>query len=127
MPVRFLSDTELARLSSWPDEIAEHDLVKYFTLTSDDAAWLSGNVRVENRLGAAVQLCMLPWLGWIPHDLHALRRGLFFAHQGYVRRRNLDDQVDQALCSPWSPTQRCYGPRPTWATPSTRYAPTATR
>ena len=31
-------------------------------------------------------------------SLHALRRGLFFAHQGHVRRRHLDDQVDQALC-----------------------------
>ena len=69
MPVRFLSDAELARLSSWPDEIAEHDLVTFFTLTSDDAAWLSGNVRVENRLGDEVQLCTLPWLGWIPDDL----------------------------------------------------------
>ena len=56
-------------LSSWPDEIAEHDLVTFFTLTSDDAAWLSGNVRVENRLGASVQLCTLPCLGWIPDDL----------------------------------------------------------
>jgi hypothetical protein len=61
MPVRFLSDAELARLSSWPDEIAEHDLVIFFTLTSDDAGWLRGNIRVENRLGAAVQLCTLPW------------------------------------------------------------------
>ena len=69
MPVRFLSDAELTRLSSWPDEIAEHDLITFFTLTGDDAAWLSGNVRVENRLGAAVQLCTLPWLGWIPDDL----------------------------------------------------------
>ena len=24
---------------------------------------------MENRLGAAVQLCTLPWLGWIPDDL----------------------------------------------------------
>jgi len=31
-------------------------------------------------------------------SLHALRRGLFFAHLGHVRRRHLDDQVDQALC-----------------------------
>ena len=73
MPVRFLSDAELARLSSWPDESAEHDLVTFFTLTNDDAAWLSGNVRVENRLGAAVQLCTLPWLGWIPDDLTGCR------------------------------------------------------
>jgi len=36
MPVRFLSDAELARLSSWPDEIADDDLVIYFTLTGDD-------------------------------------------------------------------------------------------
>jgi len=31
-------------------------------------------------------------------SLHGLRRDLFFAHQGHVRRRHLDDQVDQALC-----------------------------
>jgi hypothetical protein len=24
---------------------------------------------MENRLGAAVQLCALPWLGWVPDDL----------------------------------------------------------
>jgi hypothetical protein len=69
MPVRFLSDAELSRLGSWPAEIAEHDLITFFTLSSDDAAWLGGNVRPENRLGAAVQLCTLPWLGWIPDDL----------------------------------------------------------
>jgi Domain of unknown function (DUF4158) len=71
MPVRFLSDAELARLSSWPDEIADDDLVSYFTLTSDDLGWLGSNVQVENWLGAAVQLCALPWLGWIPDELSA--------------------------------------------------------
>jgi hypothetical protein len=69
MPVRFLSDAELARLSGWPDELADDDLVTFFTLTSDDLGWLRSNVRAENRLGAAVQLCALPWLGWIPDDL----------------------------------------------------------
>ncbi|GAA3605550.1 hypothetical protein GCM10022236_04300 [Microlunatus ginsengisoli] len=69
MPVRFLSDAELARLSGWPDEIADDDLVTYFTLSSDDLGWLVANVRVENRIGAAVQLCALPWLGWIPDEL----------------------------------------------------------
>lgn len=29
MPVRFLSDPELARLSGWPDEIADEDAVTY--------------------------------------------------------------------------------------------------
>jgi len=71
MPVRFLSDAELARLSSWPDEIADDDLVTYFTLTGDDLGWLGANVRAENRLGAVVQLCALPWLGRIPDELSA--------------------------------------------------------
>jgi anti-anti-sigma factor len=39
MPVRFLSDAELARLSGWPDEIADEDLVTYFALTGDDLGW----------------------------------------------------------------------------------------
>jgi hypothetical protein len=46
MPVRFLSDAELARLSSWPDELAEPGLITFFTLTSDDAAQL-GATRLE--------------------------------------------------------------------------------
>jgi len=54
VPVRFLSDAELARLSSWPDEVADEDLVTYFTLTDDDLSWLRAKVRAENRLGGAV-------------------------------------------------------------------------
>src|SRR6266536_3065135 len=41
MPVRFLSDAELARLSGWPDETAAEDLVTFFTLSPDDLAWLA--------------------------------------------------------------------------------------
>jgi hypothetical protein len=69
MPVRYLSDPELARLSSWPDEIAAQDAVTYFTLSTDDLSWLTGFNRQHNRLGVAVQLSTLPWLGWIPDDL----------------------------------------------------------
>jgi hypothetical protein len=71
LPFQFLSGAELARLSGWPDEIADADLITYFTLTRDDIGWLTSNVRVENRLGAALQLCTLSWLGWIPDDLTA--------------------------------------------------------
>jgi hypothetical protein len=69
MPVRYLSDPEMARLSSWPDDIADQDAVTYFTLSGDDLSWLAGFNRPENRLGVAVQLSSLPWLGWIPTDL----------------------------------------------------------
>jgi hypothetical protein len=56
MPIRYLSDPELARLSSWPDEIAAEDAVTYFTLSTDDLSWRAGSNRQENRLGVAVQL-----------------------------------------------------------------------
>jgi hypothetical protein len=69
MPVRYLSDVELARLSTWPGEIAEEDAVTFFTLAGDDLGWVRGFNRDENRLGVAVQLCTLPWLGWIPAEL----------------------------------------------------------
>ena len=52
MPVRYLSDPELARLSSWPDEIADEDAVIYFTLSADDLSWLAGfNRQYSRRLG----------------------------------------------------------------------------
>ena len=71
MPVRYLSDPELARLKSWPGEIADEDAVTYFTRSDNDLLWLAGFHRPENRLGVAVQLSALPWLGWIPDDLAA--------------------------------------------------------
>ena len=60
-------------------------------------------------------------------SLHALRRDLFFAHQGHVHRRHLDDQVDQALCLTLV-TNACV----LWTTTylgdtSTRYAAKASR
>src|ERR1700694_1760552 len=69
MPVRYLSDPELARLSGWPDEIADEDAVTYFTLSAEDLSWLGDFTRQQNRLGVAVQLSTLPWLGWIPDAL----------------------------------------------------------
>ncbi len=39
------------------------------TLSADDLSWLAAFNRQHNRLGVAVQLSTLPWLGWIPDDL----------------------------------------------------------
>lgn len=66
MPVRYLSDPELARLSTWPVEIEEEEeeeAIRHFTLSTDDLSWLASFNREENRLGVAVQLAALSWLG----------------------------------------------------------------
>lgn len=70
MPTRFFSDAELARLTGYPTEIADDDLVTFFRLETEDLAWLLREHRgPANRLGLALQLATLPWLGFVPDDL----------------------------------------------------------
>lgn len=70
MPTRFLSDAELSQLAGFPADIAAEDLVTYFTLEPDDARWAITDHRGQaNRLGLALQLCSLRWLGFVPDDL----------------------------------------------------------
>ncbi len=67
-----LSDAELARLGSWPAEIAESDLAAYFTLSVEDLRWLrSFRSSAAVRLGLAVHLCALRFLGFVPADVAA--------------------------------------------------------
>src|SRR5579859_6998338 len=69
MPIKWLTDAERERLSHFPTEIAEADLIAFFTLTEQDLR-LIRNCRGEtNRLGFALQLGTLRWLGFVPDDL----------------------------------------------------------
>ncbi|MFE7215553.1 DUF4158 domain-containing protein [Streptomyces sp. NPDC057611] len=49
--------------------MGKEELIRYFTLTTADQAFLSKFRRAQNVLGAAVQLCALPWLGFVPDDV----------------------------------------------------------
>ena len=64
------SADELAQLRGFP-EPARAELIRYFTLTPADEAFVRKFRRRENVLGAAVQLCTLPWLGFVPDDVPA--------------------------------------------------------
>jgi hypothetical protein len=67
---RVFSGEELAGLRSFP-EITPNELIRYFTLTPADAAFVDpGHGRgPADRFGLAVQLCTLPWLGFVPEDV----------------------------------------------------------
>ncbi|MEA2587414.1 MAG: hypothetical protein QOH66_341 [Actinomycetota bacterium] len=71
MPTRLLSDPELDQLTSWPPEVAHSDLVEFFTLDLGDLRWLRTHAGAMNRLGLAIQLCALRYLGFIPGSLGA--------------------------------------------------------
>lgn len=69
MPVNFLSTAERSRRSHFPDDICESDLIQYFTLTSDDLKQVNRKRQSVNRLGFALQLCALRYMGFCPDNL----------------------------------------------------------
>jgi hypothetical protein len=64
------TDAELDRLRSFP-EINPDELIRFFTLTRSDVELVAPTRGrgPADRLGMAVQLCTLPWLGFVPDDV----------------------------------------------------------
>ena len=67
MPAGMFAEDQLERLRTFP-AIGRDDLIRYFTLTPADVAFLDpGRGRgPADRLGLAVALATLPWLGSCP-------------------------------------------------------------
>ena len=59
MPASIFSETELARLASFPEKIPGDDLIRAFTLTGADRDLVALRRGAANRLGLALQLCAL--------------------------------------------------------------------
>jgi Domain of unknown function (DUF4158) len=62
------SAEELARLRGFP-AITRAELIRYFTVTRSDEAFLRKFHGRANVLGASVQLASLPWLGFVPDEV----------------------------------------------------------
>ena len=69
MPIGFLSDAERERLDSFPTQITRGDIVTYFTLSRADRGRIPRTTSAANRLGFALQLGALRYLGFSPDDL----------------------------------------------------------
>jgi hypothetical protein len=73
LATQFFSDEQMEGLRCYPD-IGREGLVRFFTLTGRDQAFIDNQGRGGGRgpaarLGLAVQLCTLPWLGFVPDDI----------------------------------------------------------
>ena len=71
MPASIFSETELARLASFPEEIPGDDLIRAFTLTGADRDLAAIRRGAANRLRLALQLCALRYPGFVPRNLSA--------------------------------------------------------
>ncbi|MBF6241470.1 Tn3 family transposase [Nocardia otitidiscaviarum] len=72
MATRVFADEELERLRGFP-EISREELFRFFTLSPADVAFVDpGRGRgPADRLGVAIALCTLPWLGFVPDKVTA--------------------------------------------------------
>ena len=71
METKLYSEAELDQLRRYPDAIPADELIRFFTLMPGDVAFVKGHRGETSRIGVAVQLCTLPWLGFVPDGVAA--------------------------------------------------------
>ena len=69
MPIQFFNDSHRSRLDSFPAEIPYNDWVTFFTLSETDLAQIPIYSASYNRLGFALQMSALRFMGFVPNDL----------------------------------------------------------
>jgi hypothetical protein len=70
MPIGFLTAADRARLNRFPEQIPHEDLSAFFLLSKADQRAISQqHSEAHTRLGFALQLCALRYLGFAPDDV----------------------------------------------------------
>jgi TnpA family transposase len=69
MPVQLFTEADRARFTRFPSQIEPDDLITFFTLSETDLAQIPVNTTAHNRLGFALQLCALRFMGFVPDNL----------------------------------------------------------
>lgn len=74
MPIGFLTTAERDRLNRFPVSIPDDDLFAFFQLSEADHTAINQQREDHTRLGFAMQLCALRYLGFAPDDLETAPR-----------------------------------------------------
>ena len=73
MATRIIPAAVRARLERFPREFDEGEVEEHVTLSAADLEWVPITTSAANRLGLALQLCALRWLGFCPAELTSAR------------------------------------------------------
>lgn len=87
------SKREADRLERWPERIELEDLRECFALGDTDRELVFAQRGGENRLGLAVQLCALRFLGFVPDELAGIPEPARLADQLPAERRGELDRL----------------------------------
>lgn len=68
MPVSFLSATQRERYGLYPESLTTDELARYFHLDDDDRNWIATKRRDSSRLGFALQMTTVRFLGTFLED-----------------------------------------------------------
>jgi TnpA family transposase len=68
MPIGFLPPADRDRLNGFPAQIPDDDLRAFFLLSEADQQVINHQREAHTRLGFALQLCALRYLGFAPDD-----------------------------------------------------------
>src|SRR5882724_5979276 len=69
MPIGFLTAADRAPLNRFPDQIPHEDLSAFFLFSEADQRAINQHREAHTRLGCALPLCALRYLGFAPDDL----------------------------------------------------------
>jgi TnpA family transposase len=72
MPVDFLTPTQRQQYGRYPDSLSCEELGRHFHLNDDDLEWIASKRRDSSRLGLAIQLVTVRFLGVFLEDLGAV-------------------------------------------------------
>ncbi len=93
-----LNDAERERLNGFPTDISSEDIITFFTLTPVDKKQIPITTNASNRLGFALQLCTLRYLGFCPDILTPIPAEVlgYLAKQLGVDPNGLSDYGERA-------------------------------
>ena len=67
-----MTDSDRQRLSNFPNEISEDDLIVYFTLSPNDMELINKCRGKDNKIGFSIQMGALRYLGFSPDDFNSV-------------------------------------------------------